>query len=787
MRWTLASGVAHGGKPAEFGPIQTSGLRAGDLLALVVGPRDGNHSCDLADLDWRIESATDSTKNWNLAGDVSTNIHDGNPHADALGNRHVWHFFAEPTVANPPSSIPAGSSLANWQQAATPAERRKLAEEIANLLSNGPPQAADHPDAKLHRQLTALAGPLLGHGWKSVRPTKKTVAKSPLALNSQGDLPAAAPSVVAIDLPENLGSGVAFVVSGRVREPTGAVQLHVRADGSEPPTELTPNAPVIAAESGPARERWRRAFDEFRRRFPPALCYYKLVPVDEVITLTLFHREDEPLARLMLSDAESAELNRLWEELHFVAQDALTSVDAFHQLLEYASQDADPKVFEPYRKPIYDRAAAFRRTLAAAEPKHLAAVKRFAAEAYRRPLSDAEAAGFDELYRKLRGEKLAHDEAVRALLAKALTAPAFLYRLEKSPPNAKSAPVSAWELASRLSYFLWSSAPDDELRRVAADGTLLRPEILEAQTLRMLRRPKTRRLAAEFACQWLQLYDFDKIDEKSPRHFPTFAAVQADLKEEAVRYFADLFARDGSVLEAFDSDHAFLNANLARHYGVPNVDGADWRRVDGVRALGRGGVLGMGAVLARQSGASRTSPILRGNWISEVLLGEKLPRPPKDVPRLPEDEGDAGALSVRQLTEKHVSDARCSGCHRRIDPFGFALEGFDAVGRGRLADLANRPIVTKTRLPDGTTVANAEQLRRHLVGPKRDVLVRQFCRKLLGYALGRGVQLSDEPLLDDMTKSLAADGFRFHCAIRAIVHSKQFREIRGAAWLDEAN
>ncbi len=188
------------------------------------------------------------------------------------------------------------------------------------------------------------------------------------------------------------------------------------------------------------------------------------MPVDEVITLTLFYREDDHLRRLMLDQAQAAELDRLWAELHFVSQDALTLVDAFQQLLEYASQDADPKVFEPMRKPINDRAAAFRRELVAAEPRHLDAVVALADRAFRRPLSGTEAGELRELYRKLRSEEIPHDEAIRLVLARVLVSPAFLYRLEKPPPGAKAAPVSDWELASRLSYFLWSSMPDDELR-----------------------------------------------------------------------------------------------------------------------------------------------------------------------------------------------------------------------------------------------------------------------------------------------------------------------------------
>ena len=175
----------------------------------------------------------------------------------------------------------------------------------------------------------------------------------------------------------------------------------------------------------------------------------------------------------------------------------------------------------------------------------------------------------------------------------------------------------------------------------------------------MLADPRVRRLATEFACQWLHIRDFDTLDEKSERHFPTFAALRGPMYEESIRFFTDLFQRDGSVLGLLDADHTFLNEALAKFYGIPGVSGDEWRRVDGVKKFRRGGILALATTLAKQSGASRTSPILRGNWVAEALLGDKLPRPPKDVPRLPEDEA-TDALTVRQLTEKHTSDPLCS-------------------------------------------------------------------------------------------------------------------------------
>jgi hypothetical protein len=193
----------------------------------------------------------------------------------------------------------------------------------------------------------------------------------------------------------------------------------------------------------------------------------------------------------------------------------------------------------------------------------------------------------------------------------------------------------------------------------------------------------------------------------------------------------------------------------------------------------RGGILAQATTLAVQSGASRTSPILRGNWISEVLLGERLPRPPQGVPQLPDDEAATEGLTVRQLVEKHASDARCAVCHRRIDPLGFSLEEFDAIGRRREKDLGDRSIDTRVKTIDGAEFKGLEGLRGYLLTARRDAFLRQFCRKLLGYALGRSVQLSDEPLLAQMQSELKARDYAFSAALETIVRSRQFREIRG--------
>jgi hypothetical protein len=298
-----------------------------------------------------------------------------------------------------------------------------------------------------------------------------------------------------------------------------------------------------------------------------------------------------------------------------------------------------------------------------------------------------------------------------------------------------------------------------------------------AQTRRLLADARVRRLAVEFGTQWLHIRGFEKFDEKSERHFPAFNALRVAMSEEPIRFFTDFFQNDRSVLSLLDADHAFVNEALAVHYELPGVKGDEWRRVDGVRAHGRGGILGFAATMAKQSGASRTSPILRGNWVSETILGERLPRPPKGVPVLPE-EAPAG-LTERQLTEKHSNDPNCVGCHVRIDPFGFALESFDAIGRFRTKDASGLPIDARSKLADGTELNGPDGLRAYLLTTRRDTFLKQFCKKLLGYALGRAVILSDQPLLDEIMAALAQNHYRIGPVIEMIVSSRQFRDIRG--------
>jgi hypothetical protein len=762
-RRRLAGGDLNVGGVARIDPIAGLRVREGDLISLRVGPRDGNHSCDLTEVDLTLVEDEGAHRKWRMADDVSGTILAGNPHADSFGNGRVWHFSQEdikPGGGGLFASIPAGSTLDRWRDEPARAVRDELASQLQRLLDGSPPAQADDPDAILHRQLTAPDGPLLGQidftrvaaeaAASGAGEPDASFGLSRSMFGADAGLVTGAPSTRQVRVPAAFAAGREFVVTAALdpRAGTrGSVQAHVIVGPAPAPARLVAGAPILVGAAGEARARFARSLAEFRRVFPAAVCYAQIVPVDEVVTLVLFHREDEALSRLLLDEAQRRRLDRLWDELRYVSQDAIKVHEDFGQFMEYVTQDGDVRQFEPLRTPIAARAEALRARLVASEPKHLDALVAFAEKAYRRPLGEAERRGLRDLYAALRRQGLDHDGALRRALARVLLAPAFLYHAEVSAPGPAARPVSSWELASRLSYFLWSSMPDDELRGLAADGTLNEPDVLAMQAGRMLRDDRARSLATEFACQWLDIRGFDAHDEKSERAFPTFAGLRGAMYEESVRFFVDLFRRDGSVLDVLDADHTFVNGPLAEHYGLPGVDGPEWRRVDGVKAHHRGGILGMATMLSKQSGASRTSPVLRGNWLSEMLLGERLPRPPKDVPQLPDSELDTGGLTMRQLTETHRALESCAKCHDSIDPFGFALEGFDAIGRRRDTDLAGRPIDARAELRDGTKFADVEGLRAYLLAHRREEFLAHFCRKLLGFALGRSVQLSDGPLL----------------------------------------
>jgi len=402
------------------------------------------------------------------------------------------------------------------------------------------------------------------------------------------------------------------------------------------------------------------------------------------------------------------------------------------------------------------------------------AVKRhlgdFATRAWRRPLAPEETAQIAQLYDDARSRELDRESSGREVLVRVLVSPKFLFKLEDAEQPGER-PLSSWELATRLSYFIWASAPDAQLRAAAADGSLLKPEVLTRETKRLLRDPRANALADEFAGQWLKFSGFEKNVNIDGNKFPEFTPeLKRDMASETAEFFAYLIREDRPVREIVGADYTFLNERLAKFYGIPDVTGDTFRKV-AVGPYQRGGVLGMGSVLSKTSYPHRTSPVLRGNWLLVSVLGLPTPPPPNDVPKL--DDSVTKATTLRARLEAHRLDKACASCHDKIDPLGFALEGFDAIGRIRKTDEAGLAIDDSGQMKNSEPFRGIEGLRKFL-GNHDAEITSNFCRKLIGYALGRSLLPTDKALAETMRTELAKNDGRISAAVLAVVQSRQF-------------
>ena len=503
-----------------------------------------------------------------------------------------------------------------------------------------------------------------------------------------------------------------------------------------------------------------------------------------------YHRDDRFLVEHLLDDAARRRLDEAWADLltSFEYHDEFYRVAArkYHLPADRRVADMDaewistlPAEPRAFVERLHEDYLAAQRALAAAEPGHVEQALEFAERAWRRPLSQPERDRLRGFYAALRrDESLPHEPAMRLLVARILVAPAFLYRYEAPPPSSAAAALADWELANRLSYFLWSSLPDDELRRAAAAGRLHDPEALAAQARRMLRDPKARRLAAEFFGQWFGFYRFDQYRGIDGARFPEFSdSLKRAMHEEAVSFFTHLVREDRPASEMLFADYAFVNAELARHYGLPANDSEQPVKTDATGQFHRGGLLRLGAVLTVTSAPLRTSPVKRGDWILRRVLGTPVPPPPADAGSIAADDVQAGGQTLRQRLDAHRRNATCANCHARIDPLGFALENYDAIGRWRERYPGEQAIDTSGVLADGAEIAGPEELLDYLKAHEAQ-FHRTLCARLLGYALGRAELASDWPLLEEMAGELQRGG-RFSDLVARVVESKQFRYRRG--------
>jgi hypothetical protein len=396
--------------------------------------------------------------------------------------------------------------------------------------------------------------------------------------------------------------------------------------------------------------------------------------------------------------------------------------------------------------------------------------------AYRRPATDADLDDLLPFFARYRAEA-GFDRGIQRALERLLVSPQFLFRIERTPNGVAPGtphPVSDLELATRLSFFLWSSIPDDELRAAAVAGTLHEPAVLDGQVRRMLADPRSTALVTSFAAQWLYLGDVE-LKEPDPllfRHFD--ATLRQSFRRETELFLDSVLRADRSVLDLLGADYTFLNERLARHYGIPNVHGSDFRRVRLPDGSARGGLLGQGSILTLTSYSTRTSPVLRGKYVLENLLAAPPPPPPPDVPALTTEGAAPGeVVTIREAMVRHRANPVCASCHAPMDPIGFAMEHFDAIGRWRETD-ADAPIDASGVLPGGARFTGVAELRSILLG-QPEQFVGALTEKLLMYAAGRNVQYDDAPAVRAIVREAAKTDYRFASIVLGVVKSAPFQ------------
>ena len=386
-------------------------------------------------------------------------------------------------------------------------------------------------------------------------------------------------------------------------------------------------------------------------------------------------------------------------------------------------------------------------------------------------------------YKRGHEQEGSFDAGVQTAVKALLVSPEFLFRVERDPVRCSAGtryPVDDVTLASRLSFFLWSSIPDDELLRAAERGNLSDPNELERQVKRMIADPRADELASNFAGQWLYLRNLE-ANVPVQAIFPNFDdTLREGLRRETELFFSSIVREDRNVLDLLDADYTYVNDRVAQHYGIPNVQGNHFRRVQLPPDSPRRGLLGKGSILVVTSQPDRTSPVLRGKWVLQNLLGAEPPPPPANVPPLDATKATSGGklLSMRQRLEEHRANPACATCHTMMDSLGFALEGFDGVGRYRAFDEVGDPVDASGVLPDGSRFEGLDQFRAALMSS--DLFRQTLTQKLMVYALGRGIEPNDMPAVRRIVRDAAAKDNRFSQYILGVVNSAPFRMRRAS-------
>lgn len=599
-------------------------------------------------------------------------------------------------------------------------------------------------------------------------------------------------------------------------------------------TILVTNAPGDPDLSVPAgqRARYEAAWSRFCSVFPDMFYkesrgrnYFRTGKDEGRYLSAGFHnvmgyfRDDQPLYELLLDAKQQATLDRMWREMDFVASINIRTYVEFAKLGTRGTRDdfkdGEPEVREIEVEQIISEGKIrkleadyleiaksgssvaiqavkdfFRvanesirwvqKARREAEPSHIQALMEFAARAYRRPLSAGDRDDLVSFYRDARERyNLDHEAAIREAIVLVLTSPKFSYRVDLVEPRGGIQPLSDLDLASRLSYFLWSSMPDEELLQRAAAGQLHQPDVIKAQARRMLRDPRSRALAVEFGGNWLDFRDFRQIGTVDRERFPAFSdGLKEAMFEEPVLFLLDVFRRNRPLFDFLYARDTFVNPVLAKHYGMPPTNGNTWTHITDADRYERGGLLPMAAFLTKNAPGLRTSPVKRGYWVAKNVLGEQIPPPPPVVPELPADEAKMD-LPLRQMLEQHRANPSCAGCHARFDSFGLAFEKFDPVGKRRTHDLGGRTVDAKATFPGGMEGEGVQGIRQYIRNRREADFVRGFTGKLLAYALGRSLALSDELLIEEIGSKLGKDGCCFETVLDSIITSRQFLNKRG--------
>jgi len=762
--------------------------------------------------------------------------------------KDTFTVFTSPTVPasaprpDAPSTILGGSGLSNTSQPLMNMRNKEFASHRRDFDRTAL-RVAGEPPAVVAPPMVSEFGPLAPDAAADVVLAQAADAPGQVAANAQqpGD-----PALVARGgAPGRGGAGAAAGRGGggrggRPNPAAAALQSRLENPDLDVPSG---QRPVYEAAFARFSSVFPDAFyiEERERSYPYPGNFRGRLLSSGFHLVQGYTRDDTPLMELVLDEKGQNELNRLWNEFEFISDyTAHTFVQFyFNQSGEVdgrgkESGSARPPDSEVTAEPIilglkqqylakaegypaatkaiqehFDWVNATIRSAEkarlAAEPRQVESLLKFAARAYRRPLTPKEREGLLTFYHSVRNKGgLSHEDAMRDSIVGILMSPPFCYRLDLvTPPatadnyrnpatnvnaaperapapssraTATTVPLADYALASRLSYFLWSSMPDEELLAHAAAGDLKKPAVLAAQTRRMLKDERAIALATEFGGNWLGFRRFEGTNTVDRERFPSF---DNDLREamfqEPIRFIYNLVRNDGSVLDMLYGKYTFVNPVLAKHYGMPELKGEanQWVRVDNAVDFGRGGLLPMAVFMTQNAPGLRTSPVKRGHWLVLNVLGEVIPPPPPVVPELPKDEATMD-LPLREILARHRTNPACGGCHSHFDVFGLTMEGFGPIGEKRANDLAGHPVDTQATFPGGSQGNGIAGLQTYIHSYREKDFLDNISRKLLVYAIGRSLLISDDPLVERMTAKLTANGHKFVSLVETVVSSPQF-------------